>query len=376
LCGFVIRNLMKKKKVLVAMSGGVDSSTAAFLLQKKGYEVMGVFMRLDDKHGLAEAAARQVCDHLGIKFYPVNLSAKFKKEIINYFVDSYKKGLTPNPCVKCNQLIKFGELLRIASELDCEYLATGHYTRLRREFPISLPRRQAGNFPASPAGGQFPIKMLRAKDDSKDQTYFLYNLTQKQLKKILFPLGEYKKEDIKKIAKKEKLPVLKSESQDVCFLNIDGKIIEHNDYLKKYIKKNPGPIKTIDGKIIGKHQGLPFYTIGQRRGVEIGGTGPYYVVRTDYITNTLYVSTNHDDPELYKKELIAKDVNWLAGIQSKMPLKCEAVIRYRHKAVKCKISSKNGKYLVKFDKPQRAVAPGQSVVFYRGEELLGGGIIS
>ena len=211
------KNIKNNKKAVVAMSGGVDSSVAACLLKKQGYEVMGLFMRL----GLAnseesEAAARTVCGQLGIKFYPINLAAKFKQEIINYFLDSYKKGLTPNPCVKCNRLIKFGELFKIAKDLGADYLATGHYICLRRKFSISV---------------------FRGKDKNKDQSYFLYNLMQGQLKHILFPLGKYTKTEIRKIADKEKLSYIKKESQDVCFLNKDGKkaaslICHFRDYYK------------------------------------------------------------------------------------------------------------------------------------------------
>jgi len=349
----------KTKKVLVAMSGGVDSSVVALMLKKQGYEVIGVFMRLNEDYEAPEAAARKVSQKLGIKFYPVNLALKFKKEIVNYFIDSYKQGITPNPCVKCNKLIKFGELFRIAKELKCDYLATGHYVKKQE----TRNKKQT-------------YKLFRGEDKDKDQTYFLYNLKQERLEKILFPLGGHKKDEIKKIAEKENLPVLARESQDVCFLNIDGKIIEHNEYLKKYIKGKPGPIKTVPGEVIGKHKGLPFYTIGQRKGVEIGGTGPFYVVQTDYKSNVLYVSNDHDDEKLYKKELIAKNINWIAGNEPKMPFQCEAVIRYRHKPVKCAVKKFKNTYKVEFDKPQRAVTSGQSVVFYQKDELLGGGIIS
>lgn len=356
----------KNKKIMVAMSGGVDSSVAAFLLQKKGYEVIGVFMRLFDHQGNSEDAARRVCQKLGIKFYPVNLADKFKEEVVEYFVDSYKSGITPNPCVKCNKMIKFGEMLRIMRELDCEHLATGHYIKLKNKLNISKLIRRLAN----------EKKIYKGKDITKDQSYFLYNLKQSQLDKIVFPLGGREKKDIKVIAKDEKLPTLSGESQDVCFLNIDGKIAEHNEYLKQYIKKTKGPIKTLDGQVLGEHQGLSFYTLGQRRGVEIGGTGPYYVVKKDQETNTLYVSKNHDDPALFAETLKAHDVNWISGIEPKLPFTCEATIRYRHKAVKCEIEkSEDNKYIVKFDEPQRAVTPGQSVVFYRGDELLGGGVI-
>lgn len=377
----------KKQKVIVAISGGVDSSVTAMLLKKAGYEVTGVFMRLGLNNSNAENSARQVCQNLGIKFYPYNLAPDFKKEIINYFLESYERGITPNPCVKCNQFIKFGKLLQIARELGADYLATGHYVRRQ----IADSRRQNKKF-----------KLLKAKDENKDQSYFLYTLTQAQLAKILFPMGDYVKDDVKKIAAKAGLPNLKTESQDVCFLPGD-----HNDFLKDKIKLKTGKIVLITSpqdlpptpsfarrggsgslhltkgeikrgsRVVGEHKGLPLYTIGQRRGVEIGGSGPYYVVKCDYQKNILYVTRNHDDPFLYSNKFIAKNVNWVSGVKPKLPLKCEAVIRYRHKPQKCKIQESKIKnnYLIILKKPQRAITSGQSAVFYKGNEILGGGVI-
>ncbi|MFH0892720.1 MAG: tRNA 2-thiouridine(34) synthase MnmA [Candidatus Falkowbacteria bacterium] len=406
----------KKSRVVVALSGGVDSSTAAFLLRKEGYDVTGIFMRLGFPNDKSEAAARQVAKKLGIRFYPVNLTVRFRKEVIDYFLKSYQEGITPNPCVRCNRLIKFGELLRVADELGADYLSTGHYV-MKNEL----------------------CALFRGIDTNKDQSYFLYTLTQDQLKKILFPLGEYTKDEIRKIAAEAGLPHLTGESQDVCFLNSEGKILEHNEYLKKYLKMEPGPIVALAsstppasaplqhpplirggtgrgvpaaregaGKVIGQHQGLPLYTLGQRRGVEIGGTGPYYVAGTDYKTNTLYVVSDANDPALFRDNFIVSEINWVSGFEPEMPLKCEAVIRYRHKAVGCEVASlplpntppasaplrhppiiRGGRgrgvpvaleggvkeYNVKLKEPQRAVTPGQSVVFYDGDEVLGGGVI-
>ncbi len=423
----------QNKKVVVAMSGGVDSSAAAFLLKKQGYEVIGIFMRLGIDGEDGEAAARQVCQKLNIKFYPINLTQEFKKEVMDYFLNSYARGLTPNPCVKCNQFIKFNGLLKLAEKLGADYLATGHYARLRREIPNSkfqIPNppacladrqvgrgklqnihlmpschsRESGNpgdsgrkvnnrlkviniptaltwIPNQVGNDNAVFKLFRGKDREKDQSYFLYNLTQEQLARVLFPLGDYTKAEVRKIADRAKLPYLKKESQDICFLKGD-----HNDFLRKHLKLKPGPIKVLlplakgeierGSKTIGEHQGLPLYTIGQRRGVEIGGIGPFYVAKCDYKTNTLYVASNGNDPMLYSDKLTAEDVNWIAGQEPKMPLKCEAVIRYRHKPVKCEISAQGGyKYSVKFSKPQRAITPGQSIVFYQGDEVLGGGVI-
>jgi len=381
-------NKKKNKKVIVAMSGGVDSAVAAFLLQNRGYDVVGVFMRLGVNQGFTEDSARRVCQQLAIKFYPFNIAPNFKKEIINYFLDSYAKGLTPNPCVKCNNFIKFGELLKLADQLGAEYLATGHYVENKN---LKIKNKKL-------------FKLYKGKDATKDQSYFLYNLTQDKLKRILFPLGEYKKEDIKKIAKKNNLLVQSSESQDICFLQGD-----HNDFLKEKIKLTPGKIillknsschpeaklkdlvssdkrdssptaqndKEFCGEEIGEHKGLPLYTVGQRRGVEIGGTGPYYVVRADYEKNILYVSKDRDDKELYSEKLISTQTNWVSGIEPKMPFECEAVIRYRHKPSKCKIKKSKIKdsYIVELKKPERAITSGQSVVFYKGNEVIGGGVI-
>jgi len=353
----------KKQKIIVAMSGGVDSSAAALLLKKQGYEIIGIYMRLMAGQERSEAAARKVCQKLGIKFYPVNLRDKFRKEIINYFIEDYNAGRTPNPCVKCNKVIKFNELLRVREELGADFLATGHYV-ISRKYKVESKK--------------YLFKLFRGEDRGKDQSYFLYTLTQNQLSKIVFPLGGYAKNEIRKIAEDAKLPYLKKESQDVCFLNKDNKIIPHNDFLKEHIKLTPGPIKILNGKKIGEHQGLPLYTVGQRRGVEIGGTGPYYVVKGDYKTNTLYVTDNPEDPSLFSDKFAITNVNWISGQEPKIPFNCEVVIRYRHKPLKCTVESlkaKSIKYKIYLLKPERAVTPGQSAVFYSRNEALGGGII-
>lgn len=342
------------KKVIVAMSGGVDSSVTAFMLQNSGYEVIGVFMRLGVDQGFAEDSARRVCQKLSIKFYPFNVAPNFRKEVVDYFLKSYAKGLTPNPCIQCNKFIKFGELLKLADQLGAEYLATGHY----------VIKQETQNI-------EQKYKLFKGKDETKDQSYFLYNLTQKQLERILFPLGNYKKEEVKKIAKKNNLPVQESESQDICFLS-GG----HNDFLKDKISLKPGKIVALNGEELGKHQGLPLYTIGQRRGVEIGGTGPYYVVKIDYKKNILYVSKDRDDPALYAKKIKLSKTNWISGEKPEFPFQCQAVIRYRHQPAACEVyQEKNSKLSVDFSQPQRAIAPGQSVVFYKGKEVLGGGVI-
>ena len=354
-----------KQKVAVAMSGGVDSSVTAFLLQKKGYEVVGVHMRLGLDSNMAENAARKVCEKLDIKFYPLNIAKEFKRDVKDYFLNAYKDGFTPNPCVNCNRLIKFGELFNKIERMGVDYLATGHYLRNQK----------------SKVKSQNVYRLFKGIDDKKDQSYFLYNLNQDILKKTIFPLGGYKKDDVKKIALENNLPILEGESQDICFLSGD-----HNDYLKENIKLKKGVIKEFlppakgktkrESREIGEHDGLPLYTIGQRRGVEIGGTGPYYVVKIDYKINILYVSKDHDDELLYSDSLIARDVNWIVGSMPKLPFECNAVVRYGHIGVECKVDKEDENILVTFKKFQRAVTKGQSVVFYINDKLLGGGIIS
>jgi tRNA-specific 2-thiouridylase len=362
---------MKNKKVAIAISGGVDSSVSAKLLKDQGYEVIGIHMYLGFKNKEAEQAAKDVCNFLGIDFIVEDISASFKREVIEYFIDSYKKGLTPNPCVKCNKAIKFGVLLDAAKKHGADFLATGHYLQKRysKYNLINLVYKylvQYFNFKKD-------YKLFVSKDSLKDQTYFLYNLNQEILSKIIFPVGNYQKDKIKKIAKKANLPTLKQESQDICFLSGD-----HNIFLKEHLKNNPGPIKNLAGDVIGQHNGLYFYTIGQRRGIDIGGSGPYYVAKLDYENNILYVVNEWNHQILYSKELIAREVNFLKGSTPKMPYSCQAVIRYGHAPVECKVS-KNEKgpgYRVTFKEKQRAVTVGQSIVFYQGRELIGGGIIS
>jgi len=344
----------KNKRVIVAMSGGVDSSVAAALLKRDGFDVVGVFMKLWPSFD--EKRAQRVAKKLGIPFYVFNFEKEFKKRIVDYFLEEYKKGRTPNPCVVCNKEIKFNLLFK---KLKTDYIATGHYTRLRWEIPN--PKSQIPNY-----------KLLKGKDKNKDQSYFLWKLNQKILKHALFPIGDYTKSEVRKLAKKFKLPVLDiPESQEVCFIQTTTV-----DFLKKHLKLRPGKIINTKGKIIGEHHGLWFYTIGQRKRIELS-EGPFYVLDKDIKRNLLIVTQNEKD--LYKKELIAKNINWIAGRQPKFPLKVMAKIRYRHKLASAVVDRNK----VVFRKRQRAVTSGQSVVFYlprrqagKGQELLGGGIIS
>jgi tRNA-specific 2-thiouridylase len=349
----------KKLKVIVAMSGGVDSSVAAALLKKQGFDVIGVFMKFWFSPAAvkaatnwnrccsleAEARARSVARVLDIPFYVFNFEKEFKKKVVDSFLKEYRAGHTPNPCVVCNKEIKFGLLLQKALALDADYIATGHYVNLKNG------------------------KLSRAKDENKDQSYFLWQLSQDQLKRVLFPLGNYEKPKVRKLAKAFKLPVAETpESQEICF--VPGDI---NDFLKDYFKPKKGKIVDVDGKVLGEHQGLIFYTLGQRKGIGLS-QGPYFVKKKDFKNNNLIVTK--DERDLSSKELTATDVNWLSGKEPKLPSKIKTKIRYRAKLVPAVIHKLNTKnYKLVFSQPQRAITPGQSVVFYKGNEVLGGGII-
>jgi tRNA-specific 2-thiouridylase len=376
----MLKEKAKRNKVVVAMSGGVDSSVAAALLEKQDYDVIGIFLRFWKGPGAgenrccsteSEKRARKVAKILKIPFYVFNFEKEFKKRIVDYFLDEYKKGITPNPCVVCNKEIKFGLLLEKALALDADYIATGHYARTNLDWK---------NLTKNPPGEKVKFRLFRGKDKNKDQSYFLWMLNQKQLSRILFPIGDYTREEVEKLAKKFKLPVLKArKSVEICFIRTTI-----NDFLKKYLKAKPGQIVDIQGKALGKHDGLYFYTIGQRKGLGlVGGPAfakatagkPYYVLDKDLKKNLLIVTKNEKD--LLKKELICKNVNWISGKEPKLPLKIKAKIRYRHQPTTATITKiLNSKfYILKFARPQRAITSGQSVVFYKGQEVLGGGII-
>lgn len=343
-----------KLKVLVAMSGGVDSSVAAALLKKQGFDVSGVFMRLNNFSKKSEQDAKKVAKKLNIPFYVWDFQKEFKKKVIDYFIDEYQCGHTPNPCVECNKFIKFGILLEKAKKIGFDYLATGHYARLRRETRNS--KSEIRNTPI--------FELLKTKDEQKDQSYFLWQLNQKQLSRILFPVGMYTKIEVRKLAKKFKLPTAETpESQEVCFIQDSTE-----NFLRKYLKTKPGNIIDKSGKILGQHQGLWFYTIGQRRGIPLQ-QGPWYVVLKE--KNNIIVSK--DKKDLESKKLMASGVNFIS--ETKFPLNTEVKIRYKSNLAKAKIVKYKNNIKVIFNKPQSAVTHGQSVVFYKGKELLGGGII-
>ncbi|MFH0739496.1 MAG: tRNA 2-thiouridine(34) synthase MnmA [bacterium] len=371
----------KKIKVAVALSGGVDSSVACALLKKQGFEVVGFHMRLWKakpraalgvlNRGLpseTEKRVREIGRVLSIKVFIFDFQKEFKDYVVDYFVESYKKGITPNPCVVCNKEIKFGLLLQKAKTLGCDYLATGHYARLRQGF-----------------GGQ--ARLLQAKCKEKDQGYFLWKLSQGQLKHILFPIGEIEsKQKVRDLAKKFGLPTYKTpESNDVCFLQ-DTNI---NDFLTRHLSRptprpqaeewgGGGGIVDIKGNVLGQHKGLWFYTIGQRKGIALP-QGPWFVIAKvpdstprpqaeEWGRGTLVVSKNEKD--LDKKEVRFKNTNWI-NQPVKFPFKAKAKIRYGAQLASCLVY----KDRAIFTKSQRAITPGQSVVFYKGNELLGGGII-
>ena len=346
------------------MSGGIDSSVAAFLLQKK-YQIFGITMFLGSFHKQAVSRAKTICQRLKIPHHVIDLEKTFQKEIINPFVKEYYQSRTPNPCVWCNKRIKFGHLLEAAQELGADYLATGHYARLRRE--IRNPKSQILNM---------------AKYKNRDQSYFLYRLSQKQLKKILFPLGNMSKTQVEKIATENNLCFKnQKESREICFIpdNDYRKFLQNNHYRHK-----EGIIKDLKGNILGKHKGLPFYTIGQRKGLISGSKFPLYVIQINAKENTIILGPGK---YLCQKQLIAGNITWTNNqfpIEIKKGLiKAEDMtvkIRYRHKPAKIsKIildEVRPHQVKIEFKKAQRAITPGQSVVIYRNEQVLGGGIIS
>ncbi len=377
------------------MSGGVDSSVAALLLKNKGYDVVGVYMKGWSLTGCAEEDAkdaRRVAGVLNIPFYVFDFEDEYKKLVVDYMVSGYASGITPNPDVMCNREIKFGLFFKKALALGADYITTGHYIRLANSQQRMANGKQliASNNKLLAIG----YKLLTAKDTNKDQSYFLWTLTQDQLKHCLFPIGNYTKPQVRTLAKKYGLPTAeKPDSQGVCFVGE----IDVAGFLKEKLGKNPGPIKTIDGKTIGIHDGAIFYTIGQRKGIGIKGSllgeqgKIYYVAAKDVDANTLWVAEG-ENQKLFSKELNVKELNWISGKQPKLPLKCLARIRYRQLLQNCVISSANSelktnkRIFVDFSSPQRAITPGQSAVFYlpsvalakEGDKsliMLGGGII-
>ncbi len=354
-----------RPRVVVAMSGGVDSSVAAALLVEQGYDVVGMMMRLwaeDCGEGGANrcctpgqmADARRIAAQLGIPFYVIDTQEVFRRTIVQFFMDRYAAGDTPNPCLECNRLIRFEWLLEHALASGADYLATGHYARVE----------------GAPAGS---VRLLKARDPAKDQSYALSMVAQDQLRHALFPAGDYTKAEVRAMAAARGLPVAtKHDSQDLCFL-ADG---DYRRFLREHAPgaARPGPILTADGRQLGAHSGLPNYTIGQRKGLGISHNEPLYVLATDPAHNALIVGAAD---ELGRTSLTARRVNWIAGEPPADCFSAEIKIRYKARLARGTVTAlADGSVQVDFAEPQRDITPGQGVVFYAGEECLGGGIIS
>ncbi len=354
------------RRVVVAVSGGVDSSVAALLLARAGHRVEALFMKNwedDDVDGRCAAAAdladaEGVCAHLGIPLHRANFADQYRARVFARFLADHRAGRTPNPDVLCNREIKFRAFLDHALRLGAERIATGHYARVRTR------------------DGRF--ELLCAADAGKDQTYFLHLLDQEQLARTWFPLGELHKPEVRRLARAAGLGThAKKDSTGICFIGER----EHRAFLRRYLPAEPGEIRSIDGAVLGVHEGLAFYTLGQRRGLGIGGrrdadAAPWYVVAKDPVANVLIVAQGHDHPRLYHRGLQAEAVHWIAGEAPASPLRCEARIRYRQREQPCVVEIDADSVQVCFAAPQRAVTPGQSVVFYRDGVCLGGGRIT
>lgn len=355
---------MKKPKVLLGMSGGVDSSVSAILLLEQGYEVIGAFMKNWSDGGEGEECswraerrdAMRVAAKLGIEFHTFDYENEYREHVYEYMIHEYESGRTPNPDVLCNKFMKFGFLLNEAENLGCEYIATGHYARLKRD--------EHGT-----------AHLLAGVDQNKDQTYFLCQLNQAQLKKCLFPIGELQKSEVREIAEAHDLHVSgKKDSQGICFV---GKV-KMQEFLAERIPEHPGNIVTTSGDVIGQHKGHGYYTIGQRSGLGIGGGTPYFVVERRPDTNEIVVAIGEDDPALYANQLTATDhVEAREGVlQEYVGKTIHARIRYRQPLQRCKIERfEDGILHVVFDEKQKAIAPGQFIAFYDEEELVGSAII-
>lgn len=341
------------KKVLIGMSGGVDSSVAAAVLKEQGYEVAGAMMRLwstADKPD-SEADARRVCEHLGIDFYLLDLQDLFREKVVEHFVAEYIAGRTPNPCIVCNKYLKFGAMLEKAKELGFDYIATGHYAKIEQ-----MPDKK------------FRLRM--SEGGEKDQSYVLYNFTQEQLRHTLMPLGDYNKEWVRQKAQELNLPVAnKPESMEICFVE-DGHyadfIMDFCDYVPK-----PGAFVDVAGNVLGEHRGMIYYTVGQRKGLGAFGK-PMFVLGLNPEQNTVILGEKGME---FSESLMAREVNFISGEMPKVPITAEVKIRYQAKPAGAILIPAGEQMRVVFDVPQRAVTPGQAVVFYDGDVVLGGGTV-
>lgn len=352
----------RKEKVFVAMSGGVDSSVAAGLLKRGGFNVVGVYMKCWQEGEACtsqddERSARLAAGHLGIPFYTWNFLKEYREKVVDYMLKGYAQGVTPNPDMMCNKEIKFGLFFEKARKLGADFVATGHYARIRRDSPSF----EGGTVP--------PLHLLEAKDKNKDQSYFLSFIKPEVLSRVLFPIGEYTKPHVREIARKFGLPnAERKDSQGICFV---GKVdVVH--FLKQYISPRKGEIVDMAGRVLGMHEGAMYYTIGQRSGLGLSG-GPYYVVNKDFAANKLQVTKNEQD--LQRKDVLLQDINWMSEKPAES-LEVTARIRYRQDRVAATlIPTENRAFRLVFQEPQRAVTPGQFAVLYQDETLIGGGVI-
>lgn len=357
---------MSKRQIMVAMSGGVDSSVSAWRLQRDGEAIAGMFMKNweeDDRDGTCPAEqdaedARAVAAHLGIDLHARNFALEYWDQVFEEFLAEYRAGRTPNPDILCNREIKFRTFLDHAEDLGADLIATGHYCRTESRDGIS--------------------RLLRGLDGNKDQSYFLYAVGHEQLSRTLFPVGDMDKGDVRRAALDAGLPVHdKKDSTGICFIGER----DFNGFLARYLNTRPGEIQTDDGTVIGEHAGLAFHTLGQRQGLGIGGVqgrpdAPWYVLHKDLDTNTLFVGQGHDHPWLQSTALEASNLAWVTGCAPSPGARLAAKVRYRQADQGCTVAGIAGdRMTVEFDHPQRAVTPGQSVVLYDGDECLGGGII-
>jgi tRNA-specific 2-thiouridylase len=341
---------MGKRRVAVAMSGGVDSSVAAALLKQAGYEVSGIHVKLWADPGLAPTISdlEHACQLLDIPLHQLDLEAEFRRLVIDQFCQEYSLGRTPNPCIVCNRHIKFGLLLDKALGMEVEYLATGHYARIE----------------STPDG----YRLLKAADQTKDQSYFLYILGQRQLEHLLLPLGELSKEKVRKMAAELGLPTSsRSESQDVCFIPDN----DYRSFIAQHVSFQPGDIIDITGKVLGQHDGLAQYTVGQRQGLGLASGEQLYVIELDATNNRLVVGSKD---QLLHSVLIASQLSWVSGEAPKEPLSITAKVRYKAPEVAAELHL-DDRAEVHFAEPQQAITPGQSVVFYQDDVVLGGGVI-
>ncbi|MFC3146146.1 tRNA 2-thiouridine(34) synthase MnmA [Piscinibacterium candidicorallinum] len=358
---------MSKPKVVVGLSGGVDSSVSAWLLKEQGYEVIGLFMKnWEDDDDSEYCSTRQdwldavsVADRIGIDIDAVNFAAEYKERVFSYFLQEYEAGRTPNPDILCNTEIKFKAFLDHAMKMGADHIATGHYAGVRQ------------------VGDRF--ELLKGKDPAKDQSYFLHRLTQAQLSKAIFPLYDIEKTRVREIAAQIGLHnAAKKDSTGICFIGERP----FREFLNRYLPTKPGPILTDEGKLIGEHVGLSFYTLGQRKGIGIGGQKagngePWFVARKDMAANTLYVVQGHEHPWLKQIAVATEQPHWIAGAPPELDAPLAAKTRYRQQDAACHLTADNARgFTLAFDEPQWAVTPGQSAVVYAGQVCLGGGVIA